>query len=158
MSGYVWPIEDVREITGLGGRDEDAARAAVSAGAQWIDEHPSAQLVFVKDDDGEFWPGSSDASHLEARLEWSMSQHGRLSALQVETCLRHLNRYWSLPAGDDRWTRYLETMKPIDGVCRYCGERLSPALDNWLERTRCVRCVNSRKGADEIRRMIGGGA
>lgn len=156
MTTYTWPIEDVREITGCGGAIENAARAAVAAGAKWIDDNPHAVVMFDRDEYGMRRVVTSDAAEMLAAVRAASDPITHLSAMVVELVLRHLQRYWFQVDHQDRWRAYIDTMKPIDGLCRFCGEALNAKLDGWVERTRCVRCVATRERAKSLGLKLGG--
>lgn len=144
---YQW-VGDLREVTGLGGQQELAARAAVSAAAFFCDSLPShAQaLLFERDEAGHPRPITPEAADLDLRMRDAAGMFADLTPTEYVGVLRLVQRYWISEPGPDRWERFLAMRVIVEGTCRFCGEAIDDAsLTNWLDRTRCMRCVASRK-------------
>lgn len=146
-SHYQW-VGDLREVTGLGGNTELAARAAVSAAARHLDTLGDAagDIMFARDEEGETVVAISDhAITLDKIMRDAAMIFGGLRVSEYIGMIRVVQMYYALEPGPDRWTRFLAQRAPIDGVCRYCGQPIETALTNWKERTRCQPCFQSRE-------------
>jgi hypothetical protein len=144
---YRWD-GDLREVTGIGGNTELAARSAVSAAARHIDTLGDAagDIVFARDGEGATVIAVSDqAQALDAIMRDAAKIFGGLTVGEYIGTIRVVQIYYALEPGPDRWARFLALRAPIDGVCRFCGQPIETVLTNWKERTRCQRCFQSRQ-------------